>query len=61
MKKKKAFYMNCIALRRTKCGVLKQNKKWIGLVMHTAKRQIVAFDVGRLAKEDAQALFDPPF
>jgi hypothetical protein len=53
--------MNCIALRRTKCGVLKKNKKWIGLVMHTAKRQIVAFHGGGFAKEDAQALFDPPF
>jgi hypothetical protein len=53
--------MNCIALRWTKCGVLKKNKKWIGLVMHTAKRQIVAFYGGGFAKEDAQALFDPPF
>ena len=34
----------------------KENKKWIGLVMHTAKRQIVAFYVGGFAKEDAQAL-----
>jgi insertion element IS1 protein InsB len=53
--------MNYIALRRTKREIVyflgkKENKKWIGLVIHTANRQIVAFHVGGRAKEDAQAL-----
>jgi hypothetical protein len=50
--------MNCIALKRTKCGVLKKNKKWIGLVIHTAKRQIVAFHGGGRPKEGAQSVIE---